>query len=47
LYTRDLSKPKEVLSLEEMIEYLKKSGDRIDLLMDSIKKKVRDRNLEF
>jgi hypothetical protein len=47
LYTRDLSKPKEVLSLEEKIEDLKKSGDRIDLLMDSIKKKVRDRNLEF
>jgi hypothetical protein len=40
LYTRDLSKPKEVLSLEEKIEDLKKRGDRIELLMDSIKKKI-------
>ena len=39
LYTRDLSKPKEVVSPKEMIEDLKKSGDEIELLQDSVKKK--------
>jgi hypothetical protein len=44
LYTRDLSKPKEVLSPEEMIEDLKKTADRIELLQDSIKTLLKSKD---